>query len=150
MADPEPEGIDGPGIRQVLETADVFVVRFGLVEHRLMVDSRLDAEGRPYVKIVPPVSSPDERIRFLQRERPGLPPPDQIVVFQWPRSITVLKDLGLWDAIEARMLAVAGEAGEAMARSAYREGRRLERADTMALIRGGEGYETLWERERST
>jgi len=149
MADPEPEGIDIPGIRHVLETADVFVVRFALVEHRLMVDSRLDAEGRPYVKIVPPVSSPDERIRFLQRERPGLPPPEQIVVFQWPRSITVLKELGLWDTIEQRMLSVAGEAGEEMAQSAYREGRRLERADTMALIRGGEGYETLWEREQS-
>jgi hypothetical protein len=150
MADPEPEGIDIPAIRHVLETADVFVVRFGLVEHRLMVDSRLDAQGRPYVKIVPPVSSPDERIRFLQRERPGLPTPDQIIVFQWPRSITVLKDLGLWEAIETRMLAIAGEAGVEQVQAAYREGRRLERADTLALIRGGEGYETLWEREPSS
>jgi hypothetical protein len=149
MADPEPEGIDIDAIRNVVQTAEVFVVRFALQEHRLMVDSRLDAEGRPYVKIVPPVSSPEERYRFLQRERPGLTPPDQIVVFQWPRSITVLRDAGIWTALEDRLVHIGGEPALEAARSAYREGRRLERADTMALIRGGEGYETLWERARS-
>ena len=145
MADPEPEGIDLAAIRHVIETADVFVVRFALVEHRLMVDSRPDVEGRPYIKIVPPVSSPEERYRFLQRERPGLAPPEQITVFQWPRSITVMRESGVWRAIEDRII---GEAGREMAQRAYNEGRRLERADTVALIRGGEGYETLWERPR--
>ncbi len=148
MADPEPEGVDIEAIRQVIRTADVFVVRFGLVEHRLMVDARPDSEGRPYIKIVPPVSSPEERYRFLQRERPGLAPPEQITVFQWPRSITVLRDTGLWEAIEERVVEVAGEPAARMAREAFREGRRLERADTLALIQGGEGYETLWERKR--
>lgn len=148
MADPEPEGVDIEAIRQVIRNADVFVVRFGLVEHRLMVDARPDSEGRPYIKIVPPVSSPEERYRFLQRERPGLAPPEQITVFQWPRSITVMRDTGLWDVIEERLVEVAGQPAAQMAREAFREGRRLERADTAALIRGGEGYETLWERRR--
>ncbi|MCK9496232.1 MAG: hypothetical protein M0R75_12150 [Dehalococcoidia bacterium] len=146
MADPEPEGIDLNAIRQVIETADVFVVRFALVEHRLMVDFRPDSEGHVYIKIVPPVSSPEERYRFLQRERPGLAPPDQITVFQWPRSIIVLRDSGLWAVIEERLATIVGEPGRAQATEAYREGRRLERADTAALIRGGEGYETIWER----
>ena len=148
MADPEPEGIDLAAIRHVIETADVFVVRFALVEHRLMVDSRPDVEGRPYIKIVPPVSSPEERYRFLQRERPGLAPPEQITVFQWPRSITVMRESGVWRAIEDRLVSIIGESGREMAQRAYNEGRRLERADTVALIRGGEGYETLWERPR--
>lgn len=146
MADPEPEGIDINAIRHVIETADVFVVRFALVEHRLMVDFRPDAEGRVYIKVVPPVSSPEERYRFLQRERPGLPPPDQITVFQWPRSITILRDAGLWAVIEERLVSIVGEPGREQATAAYKEGRRLERADTAALIRGGEGYETIWER----
>ncbi len=148
MSDPEPEGIDLAAIRQVIETADVFVVRFALVEHRLMVDFRPDAEGRVYIRIVPPVSSPEERYRFLQRERPGLAPPDQITVFQWPRSITVLRDAGLWAVIEERLVSIVGEVGREQATAAYRDGRRLERADTAALIRGGEGYETIWERQR--
>lgn len=146
MVDPEPEGIDIEAIRRVVETADVFVVRFALQEHRLMVDSRPDAEGRPYIKIVPPVSSPEERYRFLQRERPGLSPPEQITVFQWPRSIVVLRDSGIWAAIEDRLVTIGGEPALDASREAYLMGRRLERADTLSLIRGGEGYETLWER----
>ena len=149
MADPDPEGIDLAAIRQVIETADVFVVRFALVEHRLMVDCRPDSEGHVYIRVVPPVSSPEERYRFLQKERPGLAPPDQITVFQWPRSITVLRDSGLWAVIEERLVSVVGEPARAQSAAAYREGRRLERADTVALIRGGEGYETLWERQGS-
>lgn len=149
MADPEPQGIDIEAIRQVVQTAEVFVVRFALQEHRLMVDARPDAEGRPYIKIVPPVSSPEERYRFLQRERPGLSPPEQITVFQWPRSITVLRDSGIWTAIEDRLMTVGGEPALEAARDAYRTGRRLERADAAALIRGGDGYETLWERPRT-
>jgi hypothetical protein len=31
----------------------------------------------------------------------------------------------------------------------FDEALRLERADLVAAIRGGEGYETLWEREDS-
>jgi len=147
MADPEPEGIDLAALRQVIETADVFVVRFALVEHRLMVDYRPDVEGHVYIRVVPPVSSPEERYRFLQKERPGLAPPDQITVFQWPRSITALRDSGLWAVIEERLVSIVGEPGRAQATAAYREGRRLEKADTAALIRGGEGYETLWERQ---
>ncbi|MQC16717.1 MAG: hypothetical protein DWG82_00615 [Chloroflexi bacterium] len=149
MADPEPEGIDVEAIRQVVETVDVFVVRFAMQEHRLMVDARPDVEGQPYVKIVPPVSSPEERYRFLQRERPGMSPPEQITVFQWSRSITVLRDAGIWAALEDRLVTIGGEPALAMAREAYREGRRLERADTVALIRGGEGYETIWERSQA-
>ena len=149
MSDPEPEGIDVAAIRQVIETAEVFVVRFVMAEHRLMVDTRLDAEGRVYIKVVPPVASPEERYRFLQKERPGLSPPDQITVFQWPRSITVLRDSGLWAVIEERLVGIVGEPGRDQATAAYREGRRLEKVDTAALIRGGEGYETLWERPRT-
>lgn len=149
MSDPEPEGIDIAAIRQVIESADVFVVRFVMAEHRLMVDTRLDSEGRVYIKVVPPVASPEERYRFLQKERPGLSPPDQITVFQWPRSITVLRDSGLWAVIEERLVGIVGEPGREQANAAYREGRRLEKVDTAALIRGGEGYETLWERPRT-
>jgi len=149
MADPEPEGIDLAAIRQVIDSAEVFVVRFAMAEHRLMVDTRFDAAGNVYIKVVPPVASPEERYRFLQKERPGLAPPDQITVFQWPRSITVLRDSGLWAVIEERLVSLVGEVGRDQATAAYREGRRLEKVDTAAMIRGGEGYETLWERPRA-
>ena len=39
--------IDLDAIRRVVAEADVFVVRFALIEQRLLVDTRPDANGRP-------------------------------------------------------------------------------------------------------
>lgn len=139
--------IDLEAIRRVVEEADVFVVRFALIDQRLLVDARPDDQGRPYISIVPPVGSAEERYRFLQRKRPGLPLPEQITVFQWPHPIALLRDLGVWRHIEERLSAVGGEPALAAARRAFTDGERLERADVLAAIRGGEGYETLWERQ---
>lgn len=140
-------GIDLQAVRQVIAEADVFVIRFALIEYRLLVDARPDEQGQPYISMVPPVSSAEERYHFLQRARPGLPLPNQITVFQWPRAMKVLRDLSIWDAIVERLVSVGGEAAAERAASAFAEGERLERADLIAVIRGGEGYETIWERE---
>lgn len=142
----EPRDVDFEAIRRVIASAEVFIVRFALLEHRLMVDSRLDSSGRPFVQMVPPVSSAEERYRYLQRERPGMPPPDQITVFQWPRSIRTLREAGLWEAVEQRLVSIGGQEALGMGRAAYRDALRLEQADTRAMILGGEGYETIWER----
>ncbi len=143
---PDGDGLDIDAIRRVVEGADVFVIRFALIEQRLLVDARPDADGEPYIRMVPPVSSAEERYRFLQSERPGMPLPEQITVFHWPRSIRALRDTGLWDDIERRLASIGGEPATDRAGLAFREGQRLERADIVSMIRGGEGYQTLWER----
>ena len=140
--------IDLDAIRRVIAETDVFVVRFAMIEQRLLVDTRPDAEGRPYISIVPPVTSAEERYRFLQKERPGMPPPDQITVFQWPRPIAVMRELGVWRFIEERVESIGGDQSRRDADAAFRDGQRLERADVIAAIKGGEGYETIWERTR--
>lgn len=147
---PDPEGIDLDAIRRVVETADVFVIRFSMIEQRLLVDARPDSDGLPYIRLVPPVTSAEERYRFLQKERPGMPLPDQITVFHWPRSIRALREAGVWADIEKRMMSVGGEPAVDRAALAFREGLRLERADVVAMIRGGEGYQTLWTRTESS
>ena len=139
--------IDIDAIRRVVEESDVFVVRFALIEQRLLVDTRPDANGQPYIRLVPPVNSAEERYRFLRKERPDVPLPAQITVFQWPGPITVLKDLGVWQYIEDRVAGIGGNSAVEDARRAYLDGQRLERADILAAIRGGEGYQTLWERQ---
>jgi hypothetical protein len=144
----ETEGIDIAAICRVVEQADVFVVRFAAIEYRLLVDARADADGRLFIDVVPPVTSAEERYRFLQRKRPSMPLPDQITVFYWPKPLRALRELGVWDRIEQRAQGVGGPDGRRQARIALAEAERLERADVMAIIRGGEGYETIWERPR--
>ncbi|MDA0302276.1 MAG: hypothetical protein O2822_07090 [Chloroflexi bacterium] len=140
--------IDIETIRRVIAEADVFVVRFAMIEQRLLVDTRPDGEGRPFISMVPPVNSAEERYRFMRQQRPDVPPPDRITVFQWPRQIAVMREVGVWRFIEDRVVSIGGEASRRAAESAFREGQRLERADVVAAIRGGEGYETIWERSR--
>ena len=140
--------IDIEAMRRVIAEAEVFVVRFAMIEQRLLIDTRPDGQGRPYISIVPPVTSAEERYRFLRNERPDVPPPAQITVFQWPRPIAVMRELGVWQLIEDRVVAIGGESSRRDADAAFRNGQRLERADVVAAIRGGEGYETLWERAR--
>jgi len=97
--------------------------------------------------MVPPARSAEERYRYLRQHRPDLPLPDQITVIRWPRALIVMRELGVWERIEQRLSDVGGEAVIEDTERVFREGRSLERADMFAAITGGEGYETIWERE---
>ncbi len=140
--------IDIEAIRRVIDEAEVFVVRFAMIEQRLLVDTRPDTAGRPYISMVPPVNSAEERYHYLRQQRPDVSPPGQITVFQWPRPIAVMREMGVWRFIEDRVASIGGDPSRRDADAALREGQRLERADLLAAIRGGEGYETIWQRGR--
>lgn len=142
-------GLDLEAIFRVIDEAPVFVVRFSLIEQRMLVDARPGSQGQPLIEIVPPVSSAAERYRYLQKVRPEVPLPEQITVFFWPRALQVMRDLGVCARIEARLEREGGDAAIERARRVFREAERLERADVVAAIRGGEGYETVWERPRA-
>lgn len=142
-------GLDLEAIFRVIDDAPVFVVRFSLIEQRLLVDARPGADGQPFVEIVPPVTSAAERYRYLQKVRPEVSLPEQITVFFWPRALQVMRDLGVCERIEARVEREGGEQAVERVRRVFREAERLERADVIAAIRGGEGYETVWERPRA-
>ncbi len=140
-------GLDLDAIFQVIDEADVFVVRFSAIEQRLLVDSRVDEDGKPYIAMVPPARSAEDRYRYLRQQRPDLPLPEQITVIRWPRAMIAMRELGVWERIEQRLSDAGGERAIADTDRVFREGRRLERADILAAIKGGEGYETIWERE---
>ncbi len=140
-------GIDLDAIRQVIDDTDVFVIRFGQIDQRLLVDTRQDDEGSPFIKVVPPVTSAEERYRYLRKARPGMDLPEQITVFQWPQSVKLLKTVGLWKRIEERFFDLGGLPAVEEVSVAFSDATKLERSDLLAAIKGGEGYETLWERE---
>ena len=75
--------------------------------------------------------------------------PDHITVVGWPRYVQVMQDTGLWQRIEDRMVREGGPDMQEQCAAAYRQVRSAERAEVAAAIRGGEGYEALWERTPS-
>lgn len=139
-------GVDLEEIGRVIEDADVFIVRFGKIESRLLVDARTAPGDPPRIEVVPPVSSASERYRYLQQSRPGLPLPEHITVFTWPRPVDVMRECGVWQRITERMTALGGDRLADACRRAFREIEYRERAELAAAILGGEGFETIWER----
>jgi len=138
-------GIDMDAIVGVIREADVFIVRFGLIDQRLLVDARTCPTDRPFIRLVPRVHSAEERYRYLREERPDLGLPEQITVFEWPRRVQMMREMGLWEHIERRLVEEGGPELAAECERAFQGALRAERIDLVAAIRGGEGYETLWE-----
>ena len=92
------------------------------------------------------VKSAEERYLYLQRERPSMKLPEQITVFEWPRKIELMRDLGVWSRINDRMVSLGGDMLQDTCDKVIIEAVRLERADLLLAIMGGDGYETLWEK----
>ena len=92
------------------------------------------------------MNSGRERYRFLEEARPGVPAPEQITVFQWRQSVQVLKNVGLWKRLEERFFELGGVSAVKQVEAAFTRALRLEQDELLGAIRGGEGWETIWER----
>ncbi|MYB41728.1 MAG: hypothetical protein F4056_03000 [Chloroflexi bacterium] len=143
-------GLDIEEMGRVIDEAGVLIIRFHVIPQRLLVDTRESAEDSPQLRLVPPVSSAEERYRYLQKLRPGVPLPDQITVLSWPRYIEVMRDAGLWQRLEQRMFELGGAALARRCGEVFDEVRSAERAEVVSAIIGGEGYESLWESAPTT
>jgi hypothetical protein len=65
--------------------------------------------------------------------------------FQWPRQVASLKTSGVWERIVRRLSDGGSDEMEQRCEEIFQELLQLERQETIAAIRGGEGYETVWE-----
>jgi hypothetical protein len=139
-------GLDIDEVSRVINSADVLVIRFALLDKRLLIDARTNEHEGPLIAVVPRAGSVEERFKSLKRMRPRFPLPGKIMSFMWPRHIETFRASGLWDIIESRMMSLGGEQMSERCRSVYEELAREEKAEVIAAIRGGEGYQSLWER----
>lgn len=139
--------LDYEAILNTVRRSEVVAIRFVTVPDRLLIDNRVsDTEG-PMVKLVPRVSSAEERFKSLKMLRPRFRLPKKISAIWWPRYIGGLVEAGIWDAITDR---IANNGYPDTARACddiLCELRKMERAEMFNAI-GGEGYRTLWPASR--
>lgn len=142
----EDYGLDMDEVVRVIDSADVLVVRFAIVEKRLLIDARTtDTEG-PLIAVVPKASSVEERFKSLKKLRPRFKLPDKIMSFTWPRHIDTFRSSGLAERIEARLVNLGGEGMAPHVRDAIASLAEDEKAEILSAIKGGDGYQTLWQR----
>jgi hypothetical protein len=139
-------GADLGEIFQVIDTAEVLVVRFAIMQQRLLVDARSTESEGPLIQLVPPAGSAEERFRHLKKLRPEIPVPERILTFMWPRQVDALQASGVWQRIVDRMTCTGGSGMEERCREVLRELAEAEHEQVVAAIRGGPSFKSLWER----
>lgn len=140
-------GIDLDEVRRVIDAAEVLVVRFSVTDRRLLIDTRTNAEEGPMIRVVPPVSSGEERFRALKVMRPRFRTPTRILTFQWPRHARAMEEAGIWEHLARRLVGLGWTDTAGHCDEALRELIAEERTIECAAITGGEGFKTLWARE---
>ena len=139
-------GVDLAEIERVIDTAEVLVVRFQAVEARLLLDFRTSGSDGPLIKVVPRAGSVEERFRGLKKLRPAFALPDRILSFLWPRAMVAFEESGVLGRLERRLQGLGGAEAQGACAEAYMALRREESSVLAAAIRGGDGFQTLWER----
>jgi hypothetical protein len=67
--------------------------------------------------------------------------------FTWPRHVETFRAAGLWQRIIER-LGASGHAGlEEQAETVFQELVEEEKTEVLTAIRGGDNYQSLWERK---
>jgi len=130
--------------RRAIAESEVLVVQFGWLAERLLVDARRSDSVGPYIRVVDPVRTPQERIRQLRELRPGFNDPESYAFFPWAGRVEAFVEAGLF----AQILERCGDDAEARrdCDSALTQLLRLDHADLQQAIRGGDKYHTLYER----
>ncbi len=139
-------GLDMDEVTRVIDTADVLVVRFAILDKRLLVDTRTNDNDGPLIAVVDKAGSVEERFKSLKKLRPRFSLPEKIMSFMWPRHIDTFRRSGLAKRITDRLVSLGGEDMVAHAEKAFDELAGREKREVVTAIRGGESYQTLWER----
>ena len=142
-------GVDLNEVFKVIDTADVLVVRFHLIDKRLLVDFRTKAGVLPLMKIVPRAESVEDRFRSIKRLRPEFPLPEKVMSFHWPRSMPVLLTSGVWQHLVDRVSALGDDDTTETCGRTMEELVAMERREVFGAIRGADHYQTIWERQRA-
>jgi len=142
-------GVDLDEVYKVTDVADVLVVRFHMIQKRLLIDFRTRPGVRPLIALVPRAESVEDRFRSIRRLRSELPIPEKVMSFNWPRSMPALVNSGVWQHIVDRLATLGGheaidECGKAMEALVVEE-----HFEVIGAIRGANHYQTLWERQRT-
>jgi len=143
-------GVDLDEVMRVVDTAEALIIRFVLIEKRLLMDTRRDDQEGPLLALVPRAGSLEVRVLHLKELRPRFPVPSQMMSFLWPRGAAALRASGVWQRIVDR-LAQSGPPGMAeRCEQVFDQILQDERAETMKAVRGEGGYYSLWEGPRSS
>ena len=137
---------DIDGMLRSIDSADVISIFFPSFRKALVVDPRSNERHSAMVQIAPMAASPQERLRLIRRQRPGLPRVRNLAVIPWTRYVDSLVRLGLWDKLIERLESAGEDEAIVECEQAFIELREMERDEHVNAI-VGKNYHTIWSAE---
>ena len=134
---------DIDGMLKSIDNADVISIFFPSFRKALVVDPRSNDRHSALVQIAPMAASPQERLRLIRRQRPGLPRVRNLAVIPWTRYVDSLVSLGLWDQVIKRLEDGGEDEAIGQCERALDELREMERIELVNAITG-KNYQTIW------
>jgi hypothetical protein len=138
-------GVDLDEVFKVIDAADVLIVRFHIIEKRLLVDFRTKPDVLPLITLVPKAESVEDRFRSIKKMRPEFAFPEKVMSFHWPRSMPVLLASGVWQHLSNRIGALGDDETTEQCGKVMDQLILEERREVFGAIRGAAHYQTLWE-----
>ena len=136
--------IDVSEVNRNIDVADVIALYFPLLRKTLLMDVRTSKVDGPMIRVVPMANTPEERFQSLLKMRPRFKRPDSITIIPWPKYVSSLAELGIWDRIVRRYAETGSPAIVRQCEKCFAELEKLEREEVRKAIAGEEPYETLW------
>jgi hypothetical protein len=136
---------DLEAIEDLLQRADVLAVGFTTFSPRLLVDFRTSGDTGPLVTIVEPVTSIQERYRWLGRHRGMFGAPEAFSFFTWPQTVRTLVDRDVLSTARTR-ISDSSPAATDQLDDAVASLLATERDAIRAAVRGEDPWRTLWPR----
>ena len=132
-------------ITSSIAEASVITILFPALRRSLVVDTRRDEEHAPMVRVMPQVTTFEERIRGIEKLRPRLGKVRAILGIPWMRSLRELEDAHIPDGLVERLVAagVTPQQAHTLVSTALRQLRRYERMAFTRLVKG-QGFANLW------
>ncbi len=137
--------VDYEALADLLRRADVLTIGFTLFPARLLVDTRTNDTDGPLVAMVGPVATVQERYAWLGRHRGSFGAPEAFSFFVWPHTVRSLVARDALLPLRQRLAAASPDVDVALTEM-LAQFQKLEDEAILAALKGGEPWQTVWQR----
>ena len=126
--------------------ADVISIFFPNFQKSVLVDTRSNDTDGPSIMLTPMARSPRERVKSMEKLRPGFPEVKNMILIPWLRYIFSLEESGIWELLIERLNQSTHLNSNLAANTILDELKNLEYLELLDVIKGDQ-YQTIWPKE---
>ena len=126
--------------------ADVISIFFPNFQKSVLVDTRSNDTDGPSIMLTPMARSPRERVKSMEKLRPGFPEVKNMILIPWLRYIFSLEESGIWELLIERLDQSTHLNSNIAASTILGELKNLEYLELLDVIKGDQ-YQTIWPKE---